>query len=157
MKINTLLLPSGKTINYQEDVDLSYYRGDQYHVRSIKSCHMNLSITNYDNLICLSFDISGTIFTTCAYTLEEIPYDYHIKDNIELNYQEDDDFVITDNQIDIDEMLITLIVSNIPFKIIKKGAKLPASGDGYIVISEEEMEKRKKSSPFDALDNLEID
>ena len=65
--------------------------------------------------------------------------------------------MITDNQIDIDEMLITLIVSNIPFKIIKKGAKLPASGDGYIVISEEEMEKRKKSSPFDALDNLEID
>ena len=64
MKINRLLLPLGKTINYNEDVDLSYFKGDQYHVRSINSCHMDLNVTNYEQLITLSFNIKGTVLTT---------------------------------------------------------------------------------------------
>lgn len=157
MKINRLLLPLGKTINYNEDVDLSYFKGDQYHVRSIKSCHMDLNVTNYEQLITLSFNIKGTVLTTCAYTLEEIPYDFKVKETIELNESEDDEFDIIDNVIDIDEMLITLIVGNVPFKVVKKGASLPSSGDGYRVIKEEDAEKERKPSPFDVLDNLEID
>ena len=157
MKINRLVLPEGKAIEYNEDIDLSYFQGDQYHVRSISSCHMVLEVTNYDELIALSFNIKGTVLTTCAYTLEEIPYNYSIKETIELNEDEDDEFVITNNEIDIDEMLITLIVNNVPFKVVKKGAKLPSSGDGYTVISEDDKLKERKSSPFDVLDDLEVD
>ena len=156
MKINRLLLPIGKTIKYSEDIDLSYFQGDQYHVRSITSCHMDLDVTNYDELITLSFNIKGEVKTTCAYTLEEIPYQYHVKDTIELD-GEDDDFDIVNNEIDIDEMLITLIVSNVPFKVVKEGASLPSSGDGFRFLSEEEANKEKKSSPFDVLDDLEFD
>lgn len=157
MKINRLLLPEGKTVNYKEDIDLSYFKGDQYHVRSISSCHMNLDVTSYEDLVTLSFSIKGTVMTTCAYTLEEIPYDYHIKETIELGDNEDDEFEIKDNLIDIDEILVTLIVSNVPFKVVKKGAKLPSSGDGYRVISEEEASKEKKPSPFDVLDNFDFE
>ena len=57
MKINRLILPINKTVIYDEDIDLSYFKGDEYHVRSIKSCHMNLKVTNYDNLITFSFNI----------------------------------------------------------------------------------------------------
>ena len=156
MKLNRLLLPEGKTVNYNEDVDLSYFHGDQYHVRSIKSCHMNLDVTNYDELITFSFNIKGTVMTTCAYTLEEIPYEYHVKEVIELQDNEDDEFEIINNEIDINEMLITLIIANVPFKVVKKGAKLPESKDGYTFISEEEKAKQKKASPFDVLDNLDL-
>ena len=157
MKINRLLLPEGKTINYNEDIDLSYFKGDKYHVRYIKSCHMNLDVTNYENLITLSFNIKGTVMTTCAYTLEEIPYDYKIHEIIELNGDENDDFDIDNNIIDIDEILITLIVSNVPFKVVKKGAKLPSSGDGYRVINEDETNKERKPSPFDVLDDFDFE
>lgn len=157
MKINRLLLPIGKTIKYDEDIDLSYFEGDQYHVRSITSCHMVLDVTNYDELITFSFIIKGEVKTTCAYTLEEIPYKYQIKEHIELNGSEDDEFDIINNEIDIDEMLITLIVSNVPFKVVKEGATLPSNGDGYRFLSEEEASKEKKSSPFDVLDDLEFD
>ena len=94
--------------------------------------------------------------TTCAYTLEEIPYSYHVKETIELADNEEDEFEIINNQIDIDQIVITLIVSNVPMKVIKKGAKLPSSGDGYRVLSEEDAKKEKKSSPFDVLDDLEL-
>ena len=160
MKLNRLLLPEGKTINYNEDVDLSYFRGDEYHVRSIKSCHMVLDVTNYDDLITLSFNIKGTVLTTCAYTLEEIPYDYSVKEVIELNESDDDEFEIKGNMIDIDEMLITLIVSNVPFVVVKEGAELPPSGDGYRVMSEEEAEalaKDEKPSVFDILEDADFD
>lgn len=161
MKINRLTLPEGKTVNYKEDIDLSYFQGDKYHVRSIKSCHMELDITNYADLVTLFFKIKGEVITTCAYTLEEIPYEYNISDVIELNSNEDDEFEIKNEEIDIDEMLITLIVENIPFKVVKEGAKLPNSGDNYRFISEEEAlkekEEMKKPSPFDVLDDYEFD
>ena len=156
MKLNRLTLPVGKEVIFHEDIDFSNYQGDPYHVRSIKSCHMDLSVLNYDELIVLSFNLKGEVMTTCAYTLEEIPYSYHIKETVELAGNEDDEFEIINENIDIDEILLTLIVSNIPMKVIKKGAKLPSNGDGYEVMSEEEALKRKKASPFDALDDLEL-
>ena len=144
-------------VKYDEDIDLSYFKGDQYHVRSISSCHMVLEVTNYDELITLSFNIKGTVLTTCAYTLEEIPYNYGIKEIVELNDNEDDEFIIKNNEIDIDEILITLIVNNVPFKVVKEGATLPSSGEGYSVITEEDKLKERKPSPFDVLDDLEVD
>lgn len=161
MKINRLLLPIGKTIKYSEDIDLSYFQGDQYHVRSITSCHMDLDVTNYDDLITLFFNINGEVKTTCAYTLEEIPYAYKVSEVIELNGGEDDEFDIVNNEINIDEMLITLIVSNVPFKVVKEGAKLPDNGDGYRFISEEQAEEEarqsKKPSAFDVLDDYKFE
>ena len=156
MKLNRLTLPVGQEVVFHEDIDFSAYQGDPYHVRSIKSCHMDLSVLNYDELIVLSFSLKGEVMTTCAYTLEEIPYQYQIKETVELAGNEDDEFEIINETIDIDQILITLIVSNIPMKVIKKGAKLPSNGEGYRVLSEEEALKEKKASPFDALDNLEL-
>ena len=156
MKLNRLTLPVGKEVTFHEDIDFSGYQGDPYHVRSIKSCHMDLSVLNYDELIVLSFNLKGEVMTTCAYTLEEIPYQYQIKETVELAGNDDDEFKIINETIDIDQILITLIVSNIPMKVIKKGAKLPSNGEGYRVLSEEEALKEKKASPFDALDDLEL-
>ena len=161
MKINRLLLPVGKTVEYDEDIDLSYFQGDKYHVRSIPSCHMKLSVTNYDDLLTLFFIINGEVKTTCAYTLEEIPYTYNISDVIELTGSEDDEFEIRNEEVDIDEILITLIVSNIPFKVVKEGATLPSEGDGYRFISEEQAEEEarqaEKPSAFDVLDDFDFD
>ena len=160
MKINRLLLPIGKSVEYDEDIDLSYFQGDQYHVRSITSCHMKLSVTNYNDLITLYFNINGEVKTTCAYTLEEIPYQYKISDVIELTGSEDDEFEIRNEEIDIDEILITLIVSNIPFKVVKEGASLPSDGDGYRFVTEEQAEEeaqQERRSAFDILDDFDFD
>ena len=159
MKINRLLLPIGKSVEYNEDVDLSYFRGDQYHVRSISSCHMKLNVTNYDDLLTLFFNINGEVKTTCAYTLEEISYPYHISDVIELTGSEDDEFEMRNEEVDIDEILITLIVSNIPIKVVKEGATLPSDGDGYRFITEEQAlaEEQEKPSAFDVLDDFDFD
>lgn len=156
MRLNRLTLPVGKEVNFHEDMDFSTYKGDPYHVRSIKSCHMDLSVINYDELIVLSFKLKGEVMTTCAYTLEEIPYNYNISETVELEGNEDDEFEIINEQIDIDQIIVTLIVSNVPMKVIKKGAKLPSSGQGYRVLSEEDAAKEKNSSPFDVLDDLEL-
>lgn len=157
MKINRSLLEEGKVKEFNEDVDLSYYEGDPYHIRKINSCHLLLKATNYEDLLSLSFKISGEVLTTCAYTLEEIPYQYDIKEEITLTGSDEDEFLLKGDIIDIDEMLITLIVMNVPMKVIKKGAKLPENGDGYRFISEEDKEKERKNNRFPILDTLEFD
>ena len=42
-------------------------------------------------------------------------------------------------------------------KVVKEGAKLPSSGDGYRVLTEEDAALEEKPSLFDVLDDFEID
>ena len=62
--------------------------------------------------------------------------------------------------IDLDPHILALILAEVPHNIVKSGASLPKSGDGYRVLSEEEYleeKKNKKNSAFDILDTIEFD
>ena len=153
MKINRLLLPEGKEIIFDEDVDFSLYPGDKYHIRKINKCHALVKVRQYEDLLILDFHIKGEVITSCAYTLEDVIYPIDIKEIIELNGEEDDEFIFEGDIIDLDPVILTLIISSVPMKVIKEGAKLPSSGDGYRFYTEDE--KKEKPSPFDVLDDLE--
>ena len=155
MKINRLLLPDGKDVIFDEDIDFSSYPGDKYHIRKINECHVHLVAKQYDDLLILTFDIKGLVTSSCAYTLEDILYPINIHETIELSGDEDDEFIFDSDIIDLDNVILTLIVSSVPMKLVKEGAKLPSSGDGYHFLSEEEAKSEKKSSPFDVLDDIE--
>ena len=56
--------------------------------------------------------------------------------------------------------LFSLIIASVPDKVVGKDEKLPESGHGYRILSEEDFYEEKsenKKSPFDVLDDLELD
>ena len=62
--------------------------------------------------------------------------------------------------IDLDPHILALILAEVPHNITKSGAKLPESGNGYRVLSEDQYlneKKNKKNSAFDILDTIEFD
>ena len=62
--------------------------------------------------------------------------------------------------INLDPHILALILAEVPHNVTKSGAKLPESGNGYRVLSEEqylEEKKNKKNSAFDILDTIEFD
>ena len=57
-------------------------------------------------------------------------------------------------------MILALIDSSVPLNVAKPGTKKPDGGEGYRVLSEEElMEERKnaKDPRWSALDDIELD
>lgn len=152
-----------KEYHLEEDVNFSNTDFSKiFNLKGINSCHVNLTINNYEDMLVLSFKIDANLTLVSSYSLEEFKQDFHFKDVLDFSYNEEDEeysFVIKDSVVDLDPFILDIIVTNLPSKIIKKGEKLPESGDCFKVMTEEEYLKEKeekKDSRWDALDKLDI-
>ena len=163
MKINRLELKINVPVTYEENIDFKDASYDSYHVRNIKDCHVVAIATEFGEFLNVKINISCMVLTTSAYTLKDLDYEVKIKD--ELCFTDNEDlsdayFYEKLPQIEIDDYIFSLIVANVPTKVVGKNEKLPESGSGYRILSEEDFYNEKKnkiSSPFDVLDNLEVD
>lgn len=162
MKINRALLQNGVSKTFTETIDFSSATFDPTHIRSIPFCEVTAKATDYDELLRVELHIKANVIGVCSYSLEDVPLHYEIDD--EISFTDDpedvDNYFEKGNLIEMDEYVLGILLANVPIKIVKKGAKLPKSGDGYRVMTEEEHEaekKKKGNSAFDILDSVEFD
>lgn len=161
MKLNRQTLPMNKSVPFEDDIDYSSYEFDPNYIRGIPECHVEIVATQYEDLLRVTFNIKAKVIAVCAYTLEDVILPIKTKDELNFTEDEEDDTCNYEpNQIiDLDDYVLALILSQVPPKVIKKGAKLPENGNGYRVLSEEELAKERENktdSRWDALDNLDI-
>lgn len=162
MKIDLRKYQPGKHYFLEDDVDFSsHVFAANYRIRAIKKCHIKIDLVIFEEIINLSIKMDGTVIGACSYTNEDVPLNYHVKENMSFSPNEGEaDYLEEGDIIDLDLYLYSLIDNAIPLNIIKKGAKLPNSGLGYEVISEEDYlnkKKNKDSSPWDKLNELDLD
>ena len=89
-------------------------------------------------------------------TLEEVEYKFstQIEEEFsEFNENDDNNLKIIQNRLDISEFLWQNILVEIPLKVVnEKNKNLTLKGDGWRLISEEELEKDlNNNSPFSEL------
>lgn len=160
MKINRLELKINVPVTYEDVITFQDASYDSYHVRNIKDCHVVVIATEYGEFLNVKINISCTVLTTSAYTLKDLDYEVKIKDELYFTDNKDlEDAYFYEKlpQIDLDDYIFSLIIANVPTKVVGKDEKLPESGDGYRIISEEDFyneKTNKKSSPFDCLDDI---
>ncbi len=162
MKINRLLLLEGKEETYEEDIDFSSYPFNPTHVRNIPFCHCQIKAVDYGDILRVIFHIKAQVIAACSYTLEDVPLEINIDDELSFSDQEGDEELIYEpnNIIDLDPHILSLIFAKIPIKVVKPGAKLPEDGQGYSIISEDEYyekQSQKKNSAWDILDSIPIE
>ena len=162
MKINRALLQNGISKTFEETIDFSSATFDPTHIRSIPFCEVKAKATDFVDILLVQLHIKADVVGVCSYTLEDVPLHYEIDD--EISFTDDpedvDNYYEKSNLIEMDQYILGILLANVPIKIIKKGAKLPKSGDGYRVMTEEEheAEKKKRGNPaFDILDEFEFD
>ena len=149
-------------LELEDDIDFSNAELDQNHIRKIENTHVKIIAHEYDDLITMDVNVECDIVGVCSYTLDDVPLHLKFKDSLEFSNEIDDDEVIFFEPkpiFEIDPYILGLIITSTPTKIIKKGAKLPNSGQGYRVLSEEEYQKEKKSktdSRWSKLDDIEL-
>ena len=163
MKINRVVLKENKPETYKEDVDFSQQSFDDNHVRKISRCSVSVTATEFDDVLRVEIKGDADVIASCSYTLEDVPLTVNFEDTF---YFSDED---TNSQdcyyepgviIDLDPHILALILAEVPHNVIKSGATLPKSGNGYRVISEDQLieeRKSKKNNPFAALDEIDFD
>ncbi len=161
MKINRFLFKD-KPVAFEEDIDFSHAELDLSHIRCVDKTHVKAVGQEYDDLLVLEVEVNSDIIGVCSYTLEDVPLHLHFKDTLEFSSEiQDDESIFYEEKpiFDLDPYILGLIVSEVPMKIVKKGAKLPNSGQGYRVLSEDEYNKEqenKKDSRWSKLDDIEL-
>lgn len=161
MKINRNLFKN-KDYFVEEDLDFSNETFDPNHIRQIGKTHVKITGNDYDDFLVLDFKIKSDVIGVCSYSLEDVPLTVKVDASLSFTYEEEDEETIhIDNPIfDVDEYILDLIIAEVPMKLVKKGAKLPSSGAGYRVLSEDEYnkEQEEKVDPrWAALDNIDLD
>ena len=161
MKINRYQFQN-KNYQIEDDIDFSNVTFDPTHIRGISNTHVTVTGNDYDDYLVLIIKIKADVIGVCSYTLEDIPLKIDISTSLSFSFlEEDEDVIHIDSPIfELDQYILDLIVAEVPLTLVKKGAKLPSSGDGYRVLSEDEYNKEqenKKDSRWSALDDIELD
>lgn len=161
MKLNRFAFENDH-LEIEDDIDFSSANLDPNHIRKIENAHVKLKADEYEDIIVANFEIQADIIGVCSYTLEDVPLHLKFKDSLEFSNEinDDEDIIYEDKPIfSLDEYILQLIIGEVPLKLVKKGAKLPNSGQDYRVISEEEYEKEKSSKTdprWSKLDDVEL-
>ena len=163
MKINRAILQTNKKQVFEEEVDFSKLPLDENHVKRITKCLVKVEATDFDDVLEYLITGEADVIASCSYTLEDVPLHVSFKEQLFFSDQDDDSmdcYFEPGVEIDLDPHILALILAEVPHNIVKSGASLPKSGNGYRVLKEEDFEeerKHRKNSAFDVLDTLEIE
>ena len=163
MKINRATLPLNKDEVFEEDIDFLNQQFDENHVKRILSCSVRLVAHEYGDVVDCKVSGKASVIASCSYTLEDVPLEISFRDNFYFSNEvtgSEECYFEPGVVIDLDPHILALILAEVPHNITKSGAKLPESGNGYRVLSEDdylEEKKNKKTSAFDILDTIEFD
>lgn len=149
-------------LELEDDIDFSSAKLDQNHLRKIENTHVKVIAREYNDLITMDVYVECDITGVCSYTLEDVPLHLKFKDSLEFSNEiEDDEDIFFEPKpiFDLDPYILGLIIASTPTKIVKNGAKLPSSGVGYRVLSEEDYQKEKaekKDPRWAKLDDIKL-
>ncbi len=163
MKINRAILKENKPETFTEDVDFGQLSFDDNHVRQIKRCSVTVIATEFEDVLQCVVKGDADVVASCSYTLEDVPLNVKFEETFYFSSEDtgsQDCYFEPGVEIDLNPHILALILAEVPHNIVKDGATLPKSGEGYRVLTEDELNeerKNRKNSAFDILDTLEID
>ena len=126
---------------------------------------VNVKFVDGMDLAIVNLKVSGEMIIQSTRTLKPIKYNFNDHDELTYSFSsnqelEDDSIIEVDNnEIDLHDEIVSLIITSLPIKIVGKDEPESFSEDNWEVISEDQYNSRSKikSSPFDILNELDID
>ena len=124
-------LNNGNIVELDEDINFpeSYFNEE---IRGLKDAHVNgvVYINEFDEVE-VSLEVNGTFILPCAISLEDV--DYYFSVEIDENAGNYEKFLSKEqNSLDISEIIWENIISEVPLRVVKEGAKpIVTSGDGW--------------------------
>ena len=112
-----------KPYRFEYDFDLMNSLVNKDDLLGVEKCHIVGTINEPNNdryLINLDFDL--VLVMQCAISLEEVIYPLHFNQDVVFSFdEEDDNYLIEKETLDIDKAVLSEIVLNLPYRVIKEG------------------------------------
>ncbi len=101
----------------------------------------------YDTLdqLIVRMEIDGEMVCPCAVTLEDVYVPFELHEQTRLSFTEEEDVYCVAQELDIEDLLLTFILPEVPIKVVKEGEIEYPRGDGWRVMTEEDFEQTRKS------------
>ena len=130
-------------------------------INKFNSINGEIIINKVNSVYIFDIHILANLNLTSSLSLKKFDEDYEINETLYFTNNEEyksEDTEFIEGFIDIDNLIYSLLITNIPINIHAPNEKGTIVGEGYRVIKEEELETEKsKSSPFDILDEIDLD
>lgn len=163
MKININQL-SKKPLIIEEVINVPEDFKINFPLSKINNFKAKCTVISYEDFIDVFAEIEVDVILKSVYSLKEFSYVIKAKDEYHFSsYADDEDsdlIEVKSNIINMDEYLLNLMSASIPVAPKIKGEKLPKSGVGYEIISEDEYNSNKETSydsRFDKLKDIDFD
>jgi uncharacterized metal-binding protein YceD (DUF177 family) len=162
MRINRQLIPLNKEVSFAEEIDFSQTKFDSVFIRKITSCQVKAKAFQSDKILRIVVDVKSEIVAISGYSLQDVPLSIKAHDELIFSDDPQDENAIYEpkNIFDIDNHILSIILAHIPNRVVGKGEKLPESGKGYRILTEEEYLKEKETktdSRWEKLDSVKIE
>ena len=131
-----------RPLSFDETFAFGEVEEKAYPLLGIASCAFQGEISKIDGILHVIGHIRAKLFLSDARSLKKVDYDLNKNVEFDLLASEEEDgdgYVFEENKIDLKEVAYCLILTHMP-KAYSKEKSLPASGEGYTVISEGEEE-----------------
>lgn len=162
MRINRQVIPLNKEVSIAEEIDFSKAKFDSVFIRKINYCQVSAKAFQSDKILRIVVDIKSEVVAISGYSLQDVPLSIKAHDELIFSDDPQDEEAIYEakNIFDIDNHILSIILAHIPNRVVGKGEKLPESGKGYRILTEEEYLKEKETKPdsrWEKLDSVKIE
>lgn len=124
-------------------VHLDYYEvKDNIFLRGLKNVNGDISFY-YDNddHLSVNYYLKGKMICPCAVSLEDVEVDFELSDDdVVVNNLDDEGFYLN-RSMELEEMVLYIVLPEVPIKVVKKGKIEYSKGDGWAFLSQDEYEK----------------
>lgn len=138
-----------------------YVDGTDTTLKGVNSSNGEIEVNKFDHSLIVKVNVLFDIDVVSSYSAEVFKTKIKIKDDLYFTNSkslDSDEFILVNDEIDLDYYIYSLLITSIPLNIHKPGESLP-KGDGYRVLSEDEFKKEKEESggnAFDALKDIDF-
>lgn len=120
-----------------------------------------IKIEKVNKVYIFKISILANLNITSSLSLKKFDKEFDIKETLYFTNDEEyesEDTEYVDGLLDIDNLIFSLLITNIPITIHAPDEDKEIVGEGYRAIKEEDIKKEQThSSPFDILDDLDLD
>jgi len=153
--IEQIITGKKDTIVINESINIPIELLEKSSIRTLENVTFEGKVKRlYELPLTLEGNLKGKMILLDDITLEEVEYNFNIELEEELENSEDElEQLIVDNKLDLLNILWQLIQVEIPSKIHKNDTDITMSGNGWKLISEQDLNNNKNNA-FKDLDKL---
>lgn len=119
--------------------------GDNIYLRRLDNVEGVISFYyDSENDLHISYDLKGKMICPCAITLEDVEVPFELQDDENVVFDENEEGFYIKDSLEVENMVYYIVLPEVPIKVVKNEKIEYPRGDGWVFVTEEDLETSRK-------------